>query len=206
VNNVALNATTNTTVNPPVTTYTPAIMQMASGDQEFWRVSNSTSDVILDLLVRFDGIAQTIQIVGIDGVTVNSQDGTQPGTLIPVTHFRLPPASRVEFLVNAPASTVQLAQLVTQNIITGPNGDDDPTRPLLTMQVAPATVLNAALPADGTVPAFTALNTSQQLFSGIMNVTPAVIHTVYFEEEENGDAFYINASACVTAAGSQCAT
>jgi FtsP/CotA-like multicopper oxidase with cupredoxin domain len=210
VNNVPLNTATNLSVTPPVTTYTPAVIQMATGDQEFWRVSNSASDSILDLQVRFDGVAQTIQIVGIDGVPVNSQDGTQPGKLIPVTHFRLPPASRVEFLVNAPASTVKVAQLVTQNIITGPNGDDDPTRPLLTMQLTSATALNAASTtastADNMVPTFTALNTSQQLFGGIMNVTPAVTRTVYFEEEENGDAFYINASACVTAAGSQCAT
>jgi FtsP/CotA-like multicopper oxidase with cupredoxin domain len=211
VNNVPLNATTNTQVTPPVTTYTPAIIQMAPGDQEFWRVSNSASNPILDLQVRFDGVPQTIQIVGIDGVPVNSQDGAQPGTLIPVTHFRVPPAARVEFLVNAPASTVKLAQLVTQNIITGPNGDDDPTRPLLTMQLVPATVLSAASATstganDNMVPAFTALNTSQQLFGGMRSMTPAVTRTVYFEEEENGDAFFINASACVTAAGSQCAT
>jgi FtsP/CotA-like multicopper oxidase with cupredoxin domain len=209
VNNVPLNATTNTQVNPPVTTYTPALIQMAPGSQEFWRVSNSASDPILDLQVRFDGVAQTIQIVGIDGVPVNSQDGTQPGQLIPVTHFRMPPASRVEFLVNAPPSTVKVAQLVTQNIITGPNGDDDPTRPLLTMHLVPATVLSAAAPAstaDNTVPAFTALNTSQQLFGGIRNVTPAVTRTVYFEENESGIEFFINASGCVTAAGAQCAT
>jgi FtsP/CotA-like multicopper oxidase with cupredoxin domain len=217
VNNVPLDTCTNTgttgTFCPNIptgaTTYTPAVIQMAPGSQEFWRVSNSASDPILDLQVRFDGVAQTIQIVGIDGVPVNSQDGTQPGQLIAVTHFRLPPASRVEFLVNAPPSTVQVAQLVTQNIITGPNGDDDPTRPLLTMQLAPATVPSAAAPAstgDNTVPAFTALNTSQQLFGGISNVTPAVTRTVYFEENESGIEFFINASGCVTAAGAQCAT
>jgi FtsP/CotA-like multicopper oxidase with cupredoxin domain len=139
VNNVPLNTTTNTTVSPPVTTYTPAVIQMAPGDQQFWRVSNSASDSILDLQVRFDGVAQTIQIVGIDAVPVNSQDGTQPGQLIQVTHFRLPPASRVEFLVKAPAPTVKVAQLVTQNIITGPIGDDDPTRPLLNMRLVPDT-------------------------------------------------------------------
>jgi FtsP/CotA-like multicopper oxidase with cupredoxin domain len=206
VNFVPLFATTNTNVTPPVTTYTPAVIQMVPGDQEFWRVSNSSSDTILDLQVQFDGVVQTIQIVGIDGVPVNSQDGTQPGQLIPVTHFLLPPASRVEFLINAPSSTVQVAQLITQNIISGPLGDDAPTRPLLTIQLVPASVLNAALPADAFVPAFAALNTTQQLFGGIMSVTPAVTRTIYFAEEQDGTAFFINASGCVTAAGSQCAT
>ena len=208
VNNITTNTTTNTNVNPPVTTYTPAIIQMASGDQEFWRVSNSASDAILDLQVRFDGLAQTILIAGIDGVPVNSQDGTQPGQLIPATHFLMPPASRVEFLVKAPAPTVRVAQLVTQNILSGPLGDDNPTRPLLTMQLVPNTALNAALalPADGMVPAFTALDTTKQLFGGITGVTPAVTRTVYFAEDQDGSAFFINASGCVTAAGSQCAT
>jgi hypothetical protein len=66
VNNVPLNATTNTAANPPVTTYTPAVIQMTPGGQEFWRVSNSTSDVILDLQVRFDGAAQMIHAVPVN--------------------------------------------------------------------------------------------------------------------------------------------
>jgi FtsP/CotA-like multicopper oxidase with cupredoxin domain len=202
VNNVPLDTTTNTTVSPPVTTYTPAVIHMEAGEQQFWRVSNSTSDVILDLQVRFDGVAQTIQIVGIDAVPVNSQDGTQPGQLIPVSHYRLPPAARVEFLVNAPASTVQVAQLVTQNIISGPLGDDSPTRPLLNMQL----VSNSDESVDNTLPAFTALDTTKQRFGGILSVTPAVTRTVFFEEVEDGSVFFVNASGCVTAAGAQCAT
>jgi FtsP/CotA-like multicopper oxidase with cupredoxin domain len=200
------NITINTFTNPAgVTSYTPAVIQMAPGSREFWRVSNSGSNSILDLQVVFGGVAQTIQIVGIDGVPVNSQDGTQPGQLIPVTHFHLPPASRVEFIVNAPPANVQ-AQLMTQLINTGPLGDEDPQRPLVTMQLVPASTASAALPADGMVPASTGVNTSQQLFGGIRSVTPALTRTVYFAEEQDGDAFYINVSGCVTAAGAQCAT
>jgi FtsP/CotA-like multicopper oxidase with cupredoxin domain len=204
VNNITTNATTNTQTG--VTTYTPAVIQMTAGSQEFWRVANTASDTILDLQVRFDGVAQTIQVAGIDGVPVNSQDGTQPGRLIPVTHFLLPPASRVEFLVNAPAASVHVAQLVTQNILSGPLGDDAPTRPLLNMQLANAAMANAALPSDAAVPAFTALNTNQQMFGGIASQTPAVTRTIFFEELQDGSAFFINFSGCVTASGSQCAT
>jgi FtsP/CotA-like multicopper oxidase with cupredoxin domain len=203
VNNIPLNATTN---SAGVTTYTPAVIQMAPGAQEFWRVSNSASDPILDLQVQFDGVPQTFLIVSEDGVPVNSQDGAQPGQLIPATHFIMPPASRVEFLVNAPPPTVHLAQLITQNILTGPLGDDDPTRPLATIRLVPASVANAALPADGMVPASTGVDTTKQLFGGIMSVTPALTRTVYFAELQDGSAFFINASGCVTAAGAQCAT
>jgi FtsP/CotA-like multicopper oxidase with cupredoxin domain len=201
VNNITINTYTN---SEGVTTYTPTVVQMAPGTQEFWRVSNSASDSILNLQVLFDGVAQTIQITGIDGVPVNSQDGTQPGKLIPATSFLLPPASRVEFIVNAPPASVHVAQLITQLINTGPLGDEDPQRPLISMQLANAQ--SAALPADAFVPAYTGLNTNQQLYGGIMGVTPALTRTVYFAEEQDGNAFYINASGCVTASGAQCAT
>ena len=52
---------------------------MENGETQFWRVTNSTADTILDLQVMYDGVPQTMQIVGIDAVPVNSQDGTQPG-------------------------------------------------------------------------------------------------------------------------------
>jgi len=46
---------------------------------------------------------------------------------------RLPPAARVEIIIDAPPSTVKLAQLVAQFIDSGRLGDDLPT-PLLTIQ------------------------------------------------------------------------
>jgi FtsP/CotA-like multicopper oxidase with cupredoxin domain len=203
VNYVPLNSKYHSDIN--TMSYTPAVIHMEPGEQQFWRVCNCTSDAPLDLQVRFDGVAQTIQLVGIDAVPVNSQDGTQPGSLIPVTHFRIPPASRVEFIVNAPPSTVKLAQLVTQYIFSGPLGDTLPTRPLLTMQLVNSPDGDEPLQ-DDRVPAFTAMNTNQQRFGGIDSVAPALTRTVYFEEFEDGTKFFINASGCVTASGAQCPT
>jgi FtsP/CotA-like multicopper oxidase with cupredoxin domain len=191
---VAINNTTTTV------TYTPAVVHMETGEKQFWRVCNCTSDAPLDLQVRFDGVSQTIQLVGIDAVPVNSQDGTEPGQHIPVSHFRLPPASRVEFIVHAPPSTVKLAQLVAQFIYSGPLGDTLPTRPLLTMQL----VNEDTEAVDNAVPASTGFVTTQQRFGGISSVTPSLTRTVFFEEVEDGSAFFINASGCVTAAGAQC--
>jgi FtsP/CotA-like multicopper oxidase with cupredoxin domain len=204
VNFVPLDTFTNTTSN--VTSYTPAVIHMDSGEKQFWRVCNCTSDAPLDLQVRFDGAPQTIQLVGIDAVPVNSQDGTEPGQLIPVTHFRIPPASRVEFIVGAPPSTVKLAQLVAQFIYPGPLGDNLPTRPLLTMQTSGDDGDEPQVAdSDHRVPAFRRL-ALQQRFSGITDVTPSVTRTVFFEEVEDGTFFFINASGCVTAAGAQCPT
>lgn len=182
--------------------YTPAVIYMQSGEQQFWRVCNCNSDAPLDLQVRFDGVAQTIQIVGIDAVPVNSQEGPQPPALISVTHFRIPPASRVEFIVNAPPSTVQLAQLVTKFIYSGPIGDTLPTRPLLTMKL----VNDDTEAADNRVPPTTGASTNHQMFGAISSVTPALTRTLYFEEYQDGSAFFVNASGCVTASGAQCPT
>jgi FtsP/CotA-like multicopper oxidase with cupredoxin domain len=205
VNFVSINTTVNTNNNPPTVSYTPAVIHFETGEKQFWRVCNCTSDAPLDLAVRFDGVNQTIQLVGIDAVPVNSQDGTQPGSLIPVTHYRIPPAARVEFIVNAPSSTVKVAQLVAQLINSGPLGDNLPTRPLLNMTLVgdsdtdePAT--------DDKVGTFSSLDTKAQRFGGIMSVTPSVTRTVFFEEVEDGSAFFINASGCVTSSGAKCAT
>jgi len=59
VNNISINTTTNTTTG--VTTYTPAVIQMAPDSTEFWRISNSASNSILDLEVLVNGKPQTIQ-------------------------------------------------------------------------------------------------------------------------------------------------
>lgn len=204
VNFVPLDTTANfdSSGNLISVNYTPAVIYMQPGGQQFWRVCNCNSDAPMDLQVRFDGVAQTIQLVGIDAVPVNSQDGTGPGQLIPVTHFRIPPASRVEFIVNAPPSTVQLAQLVTQFIYSGPIGDTLPTRPLLTMKLASGSTEAA----DNAVPPTTGFSTSHQMFGGISSVTPALTRTVYFEEYQDGSAFFVNASGCVTASGAKCPT
>jgi hypothetical protein len=70
--------------------FTPATLRMMPEETQFWRVTNSTADTILDLQLLYDEVPQTLQIVGIDAVPANSQDGAQPGDLIPVTQFRLP--------------------------------------------------------------------------------------------------------------------
>jgi FtsP/CotA-like multicopper oxidase with cupredoxin domain len=188
VNNTTTNTMTDTTQNPPVTTYTPAILDMGAREKQLWRVANSTADTILDLQVQFDGAPQTITLVAIDGVPVNSQDPTESGRLISVDHFRLPPASRVEFIVNGPSTSVKLAQLVTLNILTGQNGDDDPNRPLFNIQVVQGG--NGGVPAeDDRVGQFSALNPNQRRFAGLAEAPIAMKRTVFFNENQPTEFF-----------------
>jgi hypothetical protein len=165
--------------DPSSNAFVPAILQMQEGDEEFFGVSNSSSDTILDLQYMFDGRPQTMYVAGIDAVPVNSQDGVQPGSLIPVKHFVLAPAARVEFIVSAPPRSVQLAQLITLKINTGGLGDDDPQRPLATIQLVDD---SPSIGEDGAVPRFTAPSTAHQRFAGLATAPIAVHRTVFFDE------------------------
>ncbi|HEV3329770.1 MAG TPA: multicopper oxidase domain-containing protein [Bryobacteraceae bacterium] len=165
--------------DPNSNNFVPAILQMQAGDREFFRVANSSADTILDLQYVFDGRPQVLQVVAIDGVAVNSQEGPQPGGLIGVTDFVLAPAGRVEFIVSAPPRSVQLAQLVTLGINTGPLGDNDPQRPLATIQLTDEALSRTA---DSVLPASPSVNTTSQRFRGLDSAPIAVRRTVYFDE------------------------
>ena len=174
-------------------TFTPAVFSMMTGETQFWRVTNSTADTILDLQVLYDGVPQTLQLVGIDAVPVNSQDGTQPGMLIPVTRYRLPVAGRVEFLVQAPASTVRVAQLVTNNINNGPQGDCDPTRPIFNIALSNTDTFASA--PDDYVGAYTGLTISDQRFGGLSSQPVSATRTFQFSEIQPTQFFITQVSA-----------
>jgi len=179
--------------DPNSNSFVPAILHMEPGQKEFWRVSNSCSDTILDLQYVFDGVPQPMQVVAVDGVAVNSQDGTQPGHTIPVKHFLMPPAGRVEVIVSPPPASVHLAQLLTLGINTGPDGDNDPQRPLATIKLASSNSSSAALSAtsDQQAEMFTAQSTSQQRFAGLGSAPIAVQRTVFFDEIQPTQFFMV---------------
>ena len=181
VNNVPVNSFQ---ANPPsgVVTFTPAVLNVAPGQKQFWRVTNSSADTIMDLQVQYNGVAQTLELVGIDGVPVNSQDGTTTPSLIPVTHFRLPPASRVEFIVTTPTSSVQTAQFVTTSIATGANGDCDPNRPIFNIALGGD---NSTSDPTADVAPSSVAPTAVQRFAGLATAPIAKTRLLYFSENLN---------------------
>jgi FtsP/CotA-like multicopper oxidase with cupredoxin domain len=156
-------------------TYTPAVIEMQAGQQEFWRVTNSGADTILDIQVQQDGAPQQLQLVALDGVAINSQNGQQRGTTKMVTDILLAPAARAEFIVTAP-SRGEHASLVTLNIDTGPIGDVDPTRTIATIKTDAPTQLPRIPDVTKTMPA--AMDAAQALG----NQQPTTHRTLYFFE------------------------
>ncbi|HEV3201626.1 MAG TPA: multicopper oxidase domain-containing protein [Bryobacteraceae bacterium] len=171
-------------------TFTPAVLDMEPGETQFWRVVNSSADTILDLQVLYDGVPQTLQVVAIDAVPVNSQEGEQPGDLIPVKRYRLPVAGRVEFLVRAPGPGVRAAQLVTNNINTGPQGDCDPSRPIFNIRLS-----GGEAEAESTPSMFSGLNTSQQRFGSASSKAVSATRVFQFSEIQPTQFFITQVSA-----------
>jgi FtsP/CotA-like multicopper oxidase with cupredoxin domain len=157
---------------PESNAFVPAVVRMQLGTREFWRVSNSTADTILDLQYVFDGVPQTMQLAAVDGVPLNSQDSPGPGSLIDVTHFTLPEASRVEFIVTAPPSSVQLAQLITRRINSG-SIYNIPRRPLATVQ---------SIGSNEDDVDTGAMSVTQKRFGGLGSAPIAVKRTLFFNE------------------------
>ncbi len=171
----------------PYPNYPPALIPVNTLKKQFWRVGNLAADTILDVQLLYDGAPQVLQLVALDGVPTGSQDGTQQGQLVPVTHILIPPAGRAEFIMTAPASSVKTARFVTQNIDTGPDGDNDPARPIAALQ--PVAVILPALPQLPSVagPAW------KQRFEGLKTAPVTGYHLVYFSENNPLSQFFITA-------------
>jgi FtsP/CotA-like multicopper oxidase with cupredoxin domain len=172
---------------------TPAVIQMTPGVNEFWRLGNLSADTILDVQVIYDGSPQRLSLVGIDGVPVGSWNWKNgPTTLLP-THLRIPPASRMEFIVKAPSAAVQHASFVTSNIQTGPNGDNDPPRTIATIETTETTGGNTVAEDehhDAVLPSASGPPRAQR-FAGLINRRPAASHVIYFSEDKPDFQFFI---------------
>jgi FtsP/CotA-like multicopper oxidase with cupredoxin domain len=155
--------------------YKPAIIKMAGGTTEFWRVANTAANTIMDLQVVYDSVPQTLQVVGLDGVPTGSQDGTAQGTILPRTHLLLPPAGRAEFILAAPPSTTKVALLQTQAIDGGPSSDSNPARPLARIVLTKAAVHLPRTPERSGPP-------NKQRFANLATAQVTAHRLLYFSE------------------------
>jgi FtsP/CotA-like multicopper oxidase with cupredoxin domain len=169
----------------PYPKYPPAVIEIGAGEKQFWRLANTAADTILQIELHYDGVPQKLQIVGLDGVPVGSQDGTRRGRLVDVTTLRIPPAGRAEFIVTGPSPSVKNALLVTRKINTGPDGDNDPARPLATLKVTSSVSANALV--EGT-PAHAP---GPQRFEGLADAQPSKHRLLYFSENNPLSQFFI---------------
>jgi FtsP/CotA-like multicopper oxidase with cupredoxin domain len=156
--------------------YSPAVIEMLPDEKQLWRIANTCADTILHLQLQYDGEPQDLEVVALDGVPTGSQDGTRRGRITQTTDILLAPAARAEFIVTGPSRSVRNAALVTLAVDTGPDGDNDPKRPLATIRIAgrsrneePRTAEVAEAPWP-------------QRFEGLRAATPTAERRLYFSE------------------------
>ena len=157
--------------------FTPAILKMRPKERQLWRIVNASADTILDLALAFDGTVQPLEIVGLDGVPTGSQDGLFLGQSVIKNHILMPPAGRAEFIVTGPSNAVGTALLLTRNIDTGPDGDNDPARPLIKIETAGNALASTSMPAAQSAPAQTTAR-----FAHLGQCVPTAHRKLYFSE------------------------
>ncbi|HXM45918.1 MAG TPA: multicopper oxidase domain-containing protein [Bryobacteraceae bacterium] len=160
----------------PYPAFTPAVIRMKPAEKQFWRVLNASADTIIDLQLTYDGAPQPLQIVALDGVPTGSQDGTSRGKSIMATDIPLAPAARAEFIVTGPAASVQSAILATLNVDTGPDGDNDPARPIAAIKARDSVSEPPLSVPDISGPPHT------QRFAGLDRAQPTAERRLYFSE------------------------
>jgi FtsP/CotA-like multicopper oxidase with cupredoxin domain len=127
--------------------------------------------------VRWNSAApQPLQVVALDGVPTGSQDGAAKGKTVNQTDILLAPAARAEFMVTGQALTVQQATLLTLNIDTGPDGDNDPPRPIASIKAS------ANAPEPPTAVSAESGSPNPQRFAGLDRATRTATRKLYFSE------------------------
>ena len=159
----------------PYPDYPPAVIRMKPGERQLWRVLNASAITYLNLQVIFNGIAQSVGIVALDGAPL-TENGLGGNGILWLTHLGVPPGGRVEFVVKGPAEGVK-ASLLTRSVDTGPIGENDPARPLATIVASKdASDSASTLPAD---PPSRRLPREEWLG----NVKPVRTRKLYFSEK-----------------------
>jgi FtsP/CotA-like multicopper oxidase with cupredoxin domain len=119
----------------PYPEYPPGAIRMKPGEKQLWRVLNASAITYLDLQMLINNVPQPLGVVSLDGNPIN-ENGLAGNRILWESHILLPPAGRVQFVVKGPRAGQQ-ASFVTRTVDTGPAGENDPTRPLATIEAAP---------------------------------------------------------------------
>ena len=156
------------------------------GEQQFWRMVNAGSDTYLDVAVD----NAQLQIVAVDGIALASTGVTSPMT---ESHWVLPPASRVEFLVTGPAAGTT-SYLRTNCFDSGPAG---PAMPAATLAPLDPTHSPTDLVVRRAVQQPSPLMTPVGIVNvgNILKLTPALTQSVSFSDQNtiNGVSYDPNA-------------
>jgi suppressor of ftsI len=153
-------------------------IDIAPGEQQFWRIVNASPDRYADLELD----SQSFEVVALDGMPFAYHDPSIQKRSM--SHVLVPPAGRVEAIVSGPPADSHAA-LRTRCFDTGPDGDSNPAMIL-------ADVVSAKLPNFKTRPGIEGapvnVTFSPETLKRLEASEPQFV--VNFTEDKQG--FYIN--------------
>jgi FtsP/CotA-like multicopper oxidase with cupredoxin domain len=156
--------------------YRPGVIRMRPSERQLWRIVNASTITYLNLQLLFAGKPQMLGIVGVDGAPVND-NGKGGNYALWQNHLGIAPAGRIEFIVTAPPQGVD-ATLITRSVNTGPDGENDPTRPLAKILVEPD-----AIEPHSSLPSVTASALApRSTLPWLGSVAPVRTRRLYFSE------------------------
>ena len=155
--------------------YQSAMIHIKPREKQLWRIVNASAITYLNLQVVYNGLAQSLELVGMDGAPLTA-NGLGGSGVIYENHVGLPPGGRAEFIVTGPPLGAA-GSLLTRSVNTGAVGENDPVRPLATI-VADA---NAPEPRDVIPADVTLLPPAVEPWLG--NVAPVHTRKLYFSEK-----------------------
>ena len=159
----------------PYPDYPPATIWMKPNERQLWRVVNASAITYLNLAVIVGRAAQSLGIVGLDGVPLNA-NGNPANAVAWRDHIGLPPGSRVEFIVNGPPAGAP-ALFVTRTVDTGQGGENDPNRALASIIASES----AAEPRSRLAPSPQPL--APRTVPWLGDVAPVRVRKLYFSEK-----------------------
>jgi FtsP/CotA-like multicopper oxidase with cupredoxin domain len=163
----------------PFPDYTPATIVMRPDERQLWRVVNASAVTYLNLAATFRRgpkfRAEWLGVVAVDGVPL-SANGSPSHGIQWRDSIALPPGARAEFILQGPPEGVAAA-LITRSVDTGPDGENDPNRPLINIVGRK----DAPLP-EAILPS-TAVAEPAPLRPWLGTVTPNRVRKLYFSED-----------------------
>ncbi|HEY6250858.1 MAG TPA: multicopper oxidase domain-containing protein [Candidatus Angelobacter sp.] len=161
--------------------YVPAILETTPHQEEFWRVLNAAADTIFDLQVMINNVPQPLRLLAIDGVPLRAS-GAYARSLSQ-TDVLLPPGARAEFIVSTP-KLGDHAELITRAWDTGPDGENDPKRPIATI----VSVKQPQVPQDR-IRKTARSSRRMDRFAALETATPVTQRKLFFSETRDDPDF-----------------
>jgi FtsP/CotA-like multicopper oxidase with cupredoxin domain len=177
VNHIPLPTDPNTVQGLPDTT-------IASGETDYYRLANTSSDTILDVVATVNGNPMNINVTSRDSVPLINAKGQPTWQSVPFDHIFVPPASRFEFYLTGTNPGDQIV-FTTLTIDSGCWGDITLQRNLFVVNVT-ASKGKQIYPR---VPAV--VSHVRQRFSDLYNVKPVAHRTFAFTEYNDQGDFYL---------------